>query len=286
LSPTPFTDGIDILKSDAAHWLLERYSLIVVFSAFFNSGMSLLEVRDKLEQFVEGGGTVIITAGSLGSLPGGLLGITTPALCNHLGCSSSGCRAFLAGTSITMNGGSGGAEAVIREPHAFELCAIGLPPNAMVLATAADGATAAAKLSVGRGKVVVLASPFAVTTNSVLPDGADSSDGYGWWIEHVNEAFPTSQPMLAHANRTIASALREHALFTVGDGDRSLADGQHDRQWRISPHDHESFTIRSAVPNCVRLRLDTLIRRGRPRTGVQVGAGVYPRRDRGRGGPQ
>ena len=117
-----------------------------------------------------------------------------------------------------MNGGSGGAEAVIREPHAFELCAIGLPPNATVLATAADGATAVAKLSVGRGKVVVLASPFAVTTNSVLPDGADSSDGYGWWIEHVNEAFPTSQPMLAHANRTIASALREHALFTVGDG--------------------------------------------------------------------
>ena len=70
----PLGDGIDFLKTDAPSWLLSRYGVIVVSGPLLDSVMSLLEVRDKLERFAKEGGSVVITAGSLGALPGGLHG--------------------------------------------------------------------------------------------------------------------------------------------------------------------------------------------------------------------
>ena len=218
LSETPFGDGIDILKSDAPRWLLARYSVIVVSSDFFESGMSLLEVRDKLERFVERGGSVVITAGSLRRLPGGLHGVTA-ATCAGTDC---GCTGFAAGTVVSTLDGSEVAEAT-----SFELCPLYLPTKSVVTATArvkSDssrqlGMIAAVRLSAGNGSVTVLASPFGVSATSVLPSFDSSQiDGYGWWIERANKRWPVSHPLLAHANATISAALREATLFTAGAG--------------------------------------------------------------------
>ncbi|HNQ87962.1 MAG TPA: hypothetical protein PKM73_04955 [Verrucomicrobiota bacterium] len=75
IAPTPFGDLADCLLSDAPLWVLERYPVVVV-AGELRGGR---EVRDKLQSYVERGGHVLITAGNLARLPGGLAGRTEAA---------------------------------------------------------------------------------------------------------------------------------------------------------------------------------------------------------------
>jgi len=72
LAPTPYGDLADCLLSDAPVWLLERYPVVIVAGALRGGR----EIRDKLQQYAERGGHVVITAGNLARLPGGLAGRT------------------------------------------------------------------------------------------------------------------------------------------------------------------------------------------------------------------
>ena len=71
IAPTPYGDMADCLLSDAPAWLLARYPLLVVAGELSGGA----EIRDKLEAYVEQGGRLILTAGNLAKLPGGLAGI-------------------------------------------------------------------------------------------------------------------------------------------------------------------------------------------------------------------
>ncbi len=71
--PTPYGDIADCLLSDAAAWLLARYPVLVV-AGELSGGQ---ELRDKLEAYVEAGGHLVLTAGNLAKLPGGIAGLTT-----------------------------------------------------------------------------------------------------------------------------------------------------------------------------------------------------------------
>jgi len=70
IAPTPFGDIADCLLSDAPLWVLERYPVVIV-AGELNGGR---ETRDKLQAYIEHGGHVVITAGNLTKLPGGLAG--------------------------------------------------------------------------------------------------------------------------------------------------------------------------------------------------------------------
>ena len=72
IAPTPFGDIADCLLSDAPLWVLERYPVVIV-AGELSGGR---EVRDKLQAYAERGGHVVITAGNLAKLPGGLAGKT------------------------------------------------------------------------------------------------------------------------------------------------------------------------------------------------------------------
>ncbi len=77
ITPTPYGDIADCLLSDTPQWLLERYPVVVVAGELAGGR----ELRDKLQAYVEGGGHLVITAGNLASLPGGLAGLApTPAI--------------------------------------------------------------------------------------------------------------------------------------------------------------------------------------------------------------
>lgn len=65
LTPTPFGDCADCLLSDAPLWLLQRYA-VVVAAGELEGG---IELRDKLEQYVAGGGHLLIAEGNLARLP-------------------------------------------------------------------------------------------------------------------------------------------------------------------------------------------------------------------------
>ena len=72
-TPTPFGDIADCLLSDAQGWLLERYPVLVVAGELTGGP----EIRDKLEAYAKGGGHLILTAGNLAKLPGGLADLTS-----------------------------------------------------------------------------------------------------------------------------------------------------------------------------------------------------------------
>jgi hypothetical protein len=72
IAPTPFGDIADCLLSDAPAWALDRYAVVIVVGELGGGR----ELRDKLQAYAERGGHVLITAGNLAKLPGGLAGRT------------------------------------------------------------------------------------------------------------------------------------------------------------------------------------------------------------------
>ncbi len=75
IAPTPYGDIADCLLSDAPGWLLARYP-VVVAAGELSGGH---EIREKLQAYVESGGHLVITAGNLAKLPGGIAGQTAAA---------------------------------------------------------------------------------------------------------------------------------------------------------------------------------------------------------------
>jgi hypothetical protein len=73
IAPTPFGDIADCVLSDAPLWDLDRYAVLIV-AGELGGGR---EVRDKLQAYAEHGGHVVITAGNLAKLPGGIAGCTS-----------------------------------------------------------------------------------------------------------------------------------------------------------------------------------------------------------------
>ena len=82
IAPTPFGDIADCLLSDAPQWALDRYAVVVV-AGELSGGR---EIRDKLQAFAERGGHVVITAGNLAKLPGGLAGCAGISANTNLTC--------------------------------------------------------------------------------------------------------------------------------------------------------------------------------------------------------
>ena len=72
LRPTPFGDIADCLLSDPPLWALDRYAVVIV-AGELGGGR---ELRDKLQAYAERGGHVVITAGNLAKLRGGIAGCT------------------------------------------------------------------------------------------------------------------------------------------------------------------------------------------------------------------
>jgi hypothetical protein len=113
---TPYGDSADFLLSDAPGWLLERYPLLVVAGKLSGGA----EVRDKLQAYVEQGGKLFITAGSLRNLPGGLAGIESEGRATRFNGEQ---KISIAARSIT-------------EGQPFELLPLHFPASARVMARA------------------------------------------------------------------------------------------------------------------------------------------------------
>lgn len=75
IAPTPCGEIADCLTSDAPPWLLDRYAVVIVAGEVHGGR----ELRDRLQAHAERGGHVVITAGNLAALPGGLAGRTAAA---------------------------------------------------------------------------------------------------------------------------------------------------------------------------------------------------------------
>lgn len=188
LTPTPYGDAADALLSDAPNSVLDRYPLLVVAGDLAGGA----EIRNKLQAYVEQGGQLYITAGSLQNLPGGVAGISA----------TGSALAFHAGQEVAFTG-----DRTVTESHPFELLPLHLPPGAQILASAGS-VPAAVAATAGKGRAVVLASPFGISTESSLNGPVERP---------VDSTLPNPYPMLVHVQRILDAALREQSLFEVGD---------------------------------------------------------------------
>jgi hypothetical protein len=186
LTPTPFGDSADCLLSDAPAWLLGRYALLVVTGELAGGA----EIRDKLAAYVQGGGHLVITAGNVAKMPGGLAGVrvTGPAM------------------PVPAKQQVDAKPASLVEDAAFELLPLEVPAGGQVLMQCGK-TPAAIELSAGKGKLTVLASPFGVGIERATQGKiANPTDG------PLAKPFP----LLKHVAALLDQAFRRQTLFEAG----------------------------------------------------------------------
>jgi hypothetical protein len=194
IAPTPYGDIADCLLSDSPAWLLARYPLLVIAG---ESGGGA-EVRDKLEAYVEQGGHLILTAGNLAKLPGGIAGFQIGNSVKH----------FNKGARVRV-----GTQQVV-EDGPFDLNTLALPKMVRILAEC-SGVPAAVVAPFGKGEVTIIASPFGVGGKEV--EGVRDLLA-GQLHNEVDKPLPKPYPLLKHMRAVMGEAFRAQMLFTAGEG--------------------------------------------------------------------
>jgi hypothetical protein len=185
---TPYGDAADALLSDAPVWLLKRYPVLIV-SGELSGGV---EVRDKLQKYIEAGGLLFITAGSLKNLPGGLAGIQCGDKSVH----------FEKGQEVLI------ADHKLNEKCDFELLTLQIPSDARILATIKDQKAVVEKQA-GAGRVIVFASPFGISRSLMAEKPV---------LQVVDKPLPNPFPLLGHVRFFLEQALESQKFFDAGKG--------------------------------------------------------------------
>ncbi len=188
LTATPYGDAADCLLSDVPVWLLRRYPLLIVAGELRGGA----EIRDKLTAYVEDGGRLIITAGSLANLPGGLFGVEA----------TREPRPIPPGRSVMLDGKA------IKEDRPFELLPLRLLQPADVRGRCGK-VLAVVEVRSGRGAMTVLASPFGVGAERAVT---------GPITNPIDKPLAKPFPLLNHVRATLDASMRSTTLFEVGQG--------------------------------------------------------------------
>lgn len=219
IAPTPYGDVADCLLSDAPIWLLRQYPVVIVADELQHSA----EVKDKLEAYVEAGGRLVITAGSLRNMPEGLFGITAQG------------NDTISSTEVVCGNRN------ISEGQPFALARLCYPQKARVISRCGKMA-AAVELSSGKGSLLVLASPFGVGFEAQKPLPVRS---------HTEKPLDQPYPLLKHVEALVGNVLSEVKLFDI-DADLSwTVDVKNRNEYNIvitnSQWKPVSFTIKSLI---------------------------------------
>lgn len=185
MSPTPYGDFADCLLSDAPLWLLERYPVLVIADGLSGG----FEIRDKLQAYVEKGGRLFITAGSLAKLPDGLIGTK-----------ANGKRMFFKSSDAVEFGLN-----KIFEDIPFELNQLSIPSGAHIVSKCGD-VPAVVEVSYGRGTATIFASPFGVGVESTTKEPVRSE---------IDKPLPKPYPLLKHIRTVLDQAFRGQMLFEI-----------------------------------------------------------------------
>ena len=186
LCPTPYGDIADCLLSDAAAEVLSRYGLVLVSGIEHDAG----GVRDRLERFMNAGGTAMVVGADAARLWPEHVGHDTVTI--PVGAEIKWTREPLPD----------------QESVGFDLQVATLPNEAEVLATCA-GRPAIARLAVGRGTLLLL-----LASTGMNREPAMRSPAFG-----RSENTPLTRPhrLLRHVAAAYQVALRSQRLFTAGD---------------------------------------------------------------------
>ena len=211
LTPTPYGDSADCLLSDAPGWLLARYPLLVVGGELSGGA----EIRDKLATYVHNGGHLVVSAGNVAKMPGGLAGVRV----------SGKALPFAAKQHVDIE------PSPLCEDNAFELLPLEFPANSKVLARCGE-TPAVVELSHGKGTITVLAAPFGVGAEPAesgkiakSPDQTPQSLSHRWNNQQyicgpipdtIERPLPKPFPLLKHVAAVLERAFHRHVMFEAG----------------------------------------------------------------------
>jgi len=186
IADTPYGDVVDCLLSDCPLWLLQQYPVLVIGGKLRGS----CEIKDKLEKYVESGGHLVITAGSLENMPGGLSGIKT----------GHGDMILGKNASITYN------HTELKEIEAFKIKKIQFPEDATIIARCQEQPVVI-EHAAGLGKITVFASLFGISVNPRdLPDSK------------IDFTLKSPFPLLNHCRLFLENIFSQKAIFSAGEG--------------------------------------------------------------------
>ncbi len=188
LTPTPYGDAADCILSDAPDWILRQYQLLIVAGELEGRA----EIRDRLENYVQNGGHLLITAGNLMKFPQGIGGIRAGGLP----------RIYPQGTKILVNNRE------YTEEQPFELMELESPETSQVLASC-KGKPVAVRVKHGQGVITVLGSPFGISSEPACKDPIKSE---------IDKPLPKPYPLLEHVRVLTDEYFRSQVLFEAGDG--------------------------------------------------------------------
>jgi hypothetical protein len=185
ITPTPYGDVVDCILSDCPLWLLEQYPVLVIGDRIQEGA----EIKDKLDQYVASGGHLIITAGSLENMPGGLSGITT----------NKGAITIKANASVSYK------DKDLNESSSFRIKNILVNGNAKTIASCSNNPLVIEHQS-GLGKVTVFATPFGLSQDPLdLPKSS------------VDTSLNTPFPLLNHVKTILGDIFSRTEIFNTGD---------------------------------------------------------------------
>jgi hypothetical protein len=186
LCDTPYGDLADVMHSDATAAVLKQYGVIVAAGNLFKADA---ELRYKLDDYVNNGGCLIVTAENARRLwPEWQIG--SPSR-------------FPAGSVVKWADGS-----QTTEPLALDLCDAILPADAEIFARC-GGTPAVARLHQGSGEIILLLSPFGINAEPLVRGNYHSGA--------PNEPLKQPYHLLAHVQRVLDSAFHSQQLFSVGE---------------------------------------------------------------------
>ncbi len=187
--PTPRGDSVDCLLSDAPGWVLAQYPLLIIADELHGGA----ELRDKLAAYVEQGGHLVITAGSLANLPGGLGGIR------------------VAGAPVRVNSVVTESNGRQYDEDPFDVVPLDCSGATVVqtcVAPSGEELPATVELESGKGHITVFASPFGLAAEA--RSGVIHND--------IDKAYATPYPMLHHVRAKLNDLAHEQCLFETPEG--------------------------------------------------------------------
>jgi hypothetical protein len=183
--PTPYGDVVDCIFSDCPLWLMERYPVIVIAGALNQS----IELKDKLEAYVEAGGCLVLTASNLPDRGSEWMGIKP-----------KGHQVQLDPDSEIMIYGR-----AMKEDLPFTISPLEFPENAEILARWQDMPLAAA-MNIGKGKLIVFSSNMGISDKAInLPVTSE-----------IDVDLKNPYPLLNHIKNILHEVFEGQKLFNVG----------------------------------------------------------------------
>ena len=185
ISPTPYGDIADCILSDAPLWLLKQYPVLVIGGKLAGGH----EIKDKLEEYVRSGGRLVVTAGILENMPGGLLDVK------------------IGQKDLTIENGSSVVcgNMSIREESDFKIKDISFPEGTKILAFC-NQEPLAIEHADGLGTIIVFASSFG--TSSAAQDLPESQ---------IDKNFSTPFPLLGHVRHILGNIISATKIFNTND---------------------------------------------------------------------